>query len=610
MPIRQLSSLLASQIAAGEVVDRPASVVKELIENALDAKASEITVNIEEGGKQLIEIVDNGQGIAYDDLPLVFARHATSKIEAVQDLFALDSFGFRGEALASITAVARVSLLTRLATEETGWKQRGDQAPIVATRQPGTTITVHDLFYNVSARRKFLRSTRSEFQKIHDVFRSIALIKPEVTWTLRHQQKKVRALPATSSWHQRVCDLLGEQWKQGVVVEASAPQGPTIEGWVSPPAFSERSSHAQYLFVNQRMVKHRGISQAIKRAYLDLLHHSRFPAFVLSITVPAEQVDVNIHPAKQEVRFSEESKVLDWVYRTVKQVLSKPGPSVVTQAMTENITQVQAPHPMALADVDDDKPNRMTREYSPSSAIPQHSTPSFDASSIDHMMSTPSAMTADIAADVTVMPTPVIASPQQEAMVTMPPLGYALGQVQGVYVIAKNAEGLVVVDMHAAHERIVYERLKASYECQGIQTQAMLIPETMACDPSWVITPLLPVLKQLGFEAEQSEAGQVTLLAMPMLLAAKDAPQLFLDVLKELLAVKTHDSVTAQVYAVLSSMACHQAVRANRSLSLTEMNALLRDMEQYPHSAQCNHGRPTYVLWGMDALDRLFLRGQ
>ncbi|MCO6412735.1 MAG: DNA mismatch repair endonuclease MutL [Thiogranum sp.] len=598
MRIRQLQPQLINQIAAGEVVERPASVLKELLENSLDAGATRIEIDIEEGGKRLIRVRDDGHGIHRDDLALALSRHATSKIATLDDLEQVSSLGFRGEALPSIASVSRLVLQSRSAGDSNGWQVQGDGsektlAPEPVPHPPGTTIEVRDLFFNVPARRKFLRTDNTEQKHLEGVVQRIALSRPRVEFLVRRQRKALYHLrPGDGDAQQleRVKILLGEAFAEQVIRFEHSAAGLRLYGWVAQPTFSRSQPDLQLLFVNGRAVRDRLLTHAVRQAYQDVLYHGRHPAFVLYLELDPALVDVNAHPAKHEVRFRESRLVHDFVFRTVQRVLADVRPAA---------DQSTAPAP---------------RSPAPGAARPLHvvqqtGMPLQVSEQIGHYQRLHGA--GGNVARVAAFEEPVPAD-AGHAHEEIPPLGFALAQLKGVYILAENARGLVLVDMHAAHERISYEHLKRSYQDSGIRSQPLLVPLTLAVARSdaeeaeqrqdWFAT--------LGFEIDRNGPEQLVVRRVPSLLADADIAALVRDVLSDLRAHGHSQRVEEAVNALLSTMACHGSVRANRRLRLEEMNALLRDMERTERSGQCNHGRPTWVQISLQELDALFLRGR
>ncbi len=588
--IQPLASRLINQIAAGEVVERPASVVKELLENSLDAGAREIAIEVEQGGARLIRVRDDGCGIHKDDLALALMRHATSKIRALEDLERVQSLGFRGEALPSISAVSRLVLTSRTAQDDRGWRMEGDGRELACEPQPaahpcGTTVEVRDLFFNTPARRKFLRAERTEFTHLEDVVKRIALARFEAGITLRHNERMLYTLrPAHTPEDQarRVAALCGEPFiEQSMRVEGVAT-GLALQGWIGRPAFSRSQPDLQWLYVNGRMVRDKQVSHAVRQAYQDVLYHGRHPAFVLYLTLAPEQVDVNAHPAKHEVRFREARLIHDFVLHTLREILAQPQ---TTAGAT--IQMATAPAPAFAA-----TPHAAHRV--------QHVMPLKVQEQMDVYQSLHAAPVRDAA--------PVTEAPPGAA----PPLGYALAQLQGIYILAENAHGLVLVDMHAAHERITYERMKSALAGEGVRAQPLLVPVTLATSEreAALVEEHAAWFSALGFELDRAGLEMVVIRQVPALLCDADSAALVRDVLSDVLEHGVSMRIDNETDRILSTLACHAAVRANRKLTQAEMNALLRDMERTERSGQCNHGRPTWVQLSMGELDKLFMRGR
>ncbi|MEL6869885.1 MAG: DNA mismatch repair endonuclease MutL [Pseudomonadota bacterium] len=595
MPIRQLPDHLINQIAAGEVIERPASVVKELVENALDAGAGTIDIDIDNGGSRLIRVRDNGQGIPAGDLPLALSRHATSKITSLDDLECVASLGFRGEALPSIASVSRLSLASA---------QAGAQAARISVDggalgsvepyalQQGTRVEVHDLFYNTPARRKFLRTEKTEFHHIDLAVRRLALAHPSVAFTLRHNQRIVMQLPAAQSEDaedRRLAQMLGEAFGEAAMRIDETREGIALRGWLALPTFSRSQPDLQYTFINSRWVRDKTLMHAVRLGYRDVLFHGRHPAYVLSLAIDPARVDVNAHPAKHEVRFRDSQGVHEFVFRTVQAALAATTPGqtgVAPAAFSPPASLVtQMPAPLRTPGTEHD-----ASAHANLSALMQSA-------------SAPTLAAATAASD---------AVHDAEAQYAAPPLGFALAQLKGVYILAQNDAGLVLVDMHAAHERITYERLKADYANRNIVRQPMLVPERVALSAREVRLAEQhgQALADMGLIVEQAGPEALVLREIPTLLGARNAAQLLRDVLADFAEHGNSERTEAVTDEMLSTMACHHSVRANRTLTLAEMNALLRDMERTERADQCNHGRPTWTQLSMQALDSLFQRGQ
>lgn len=589
--IRPLPDLLINQIAAGEVIDRPASALKELMENSLDAGATDIAVQLESGGIKLLRVRDNGGGIARDELALALQRHATSKIATLDDLQCVASMGFRGEALASMAAVAQLTLTSRTAQEAHGWKVEAVDghisAPAPAAHPLGTSIELRELYFNTPARRKFLKSEPTEFAWCEEVFRRIALSHPGISFSLTHNGKTIWQLPAHTPAG-RVAAILGDEFGQAAVAVERQAAGFTLTGLAALPAYSRSNRDAQYFFVNGRFIRDKVSSHALRQAYQDILHGQRHPAFVLFLELPPERVDVNVHPAKSEVRFRDSQAIHSFLFHTVQDALAAPereaaaAPSATAPASQatpaasswlpprQQAMSLQTAEPLAFYDA------LFGRRDAPPPSAPQ------------------------------------ITPPAEPAEHGAPPLGFALAQLSGIYILAQNAHGLIVVDMHAAHERIVYERLKTAFDAQGIPTQPLLIPVTFAAEALDIATveDAQNALRQLGFDLAPISPTVLAVRAMPALLKQSQAEAAAREVLHELREFGISRALTERRNELLATLACHSAVRAHRQLTLAEMNGLLRDMEQTERADQCNHGRPTWFQLTLAELDAMFMRGK
>ncbi|HIE1460666.1 DNA mismatch repair endonuclease MutL [Stenotrophomonas maltophilia] len=627
-PIRPLPEILINQIAAGEVVERPASVVKELVENAIDAGASRVDIDLEEGGVRLIRIRDNGSGIAPEQLPLAVSRHATSKIADLDDLESVATLGFRGEALPSIASVSRFTLSSRRAHDEHGsaLQIEGGKIGEVTPRAhaPGTTVEVRELFYNVPARRKFLRAERTELGHIEEWLRSLALARPDVELRVSHNGKASRRYkPGDLYSDARLAETLGEDFaNQAVRVDHSAA-GLRLHGWIAQPHYSRASADQQYLYVNGRSVRDRSVAHAVKMAYGDVLYHGRQPAYVLFLELDPTRVDVNVHPAKHEVRFRDSRLVHDFVYRTLKDALADTRAGISVQDIGAG-----SAHP-----VDAGAAPMLSSAGASGFGLVRGAAPGAGSSGGGggfsgwrpqqplglQVADAPAAYAALYAAPAgaergaALPPMPTENGlPVTSADAGVPPLGYAIAQLHGIYILAENAEGLIVVDMHAAHERIGYERLKNAHDGIGLQSQPLLVPITLAVGEREADTAEneSETLAALGFEVTRAGPGALHVRSIPALLAHAEPEGLLRDVLTDLREHGQSRRVASARDELLSTMACHGAVRANRRLTVPEMNALLRDMEITERSGQCNHGRPTWARFSLAEIDRWFLRGR
>ncbi|HJW27377.1 MAG TPA: DNA mismatch repair endonuclease MutL [Rhodocyclaceae bacterium] len=591
--IHLLPDLLISQIAAGEVVERPASVLKELLENSLDAGSTVIQVQLEEGGVKLIRVADDGCGIARDQLALALTRHATSKIGSLEDLERVGTLGFRGEALASVASVARLTLTSRERGASHAWKLRAEPGadPEPAALMAGTVVEMRDLYYNTPARRKFLKAEGTEFAHCADAVKRIALTRPDVAFSLSHNGRNILQLAPTDS-RRRIADILGAEF-----VDASRPVDAQA-GQISLAGFAIDPTRAgkdgQYVFVNGRFVRDKVLSHALREAYQDVLHGSRQPAVCLFLSIDPGQLDVNVHPAKTEVRFRDSRGVHQFVYHAVNKALA------VTAGATPTPTMPEAREPLRPV------PGRLLPAAAPASYYP----PPRQASLGVAEPATGAYLAFARAAQAAPGQTSVAMAAQEPD--APPPLGYALAQLHGIYVLAQNARGLVLVDMHAAHERILYEKLKAAFDARQVATQALLIPAVFSADALEVAAAEehADALTELGFEIAALGPNQLGVRAVPALLQGGDPVTLARSVIAELREHGATRLAAARRNELLATMACHGAVRARRQLTVPEMNALLRQMEETERAGQCNHGRPTWTELPLGELDKLFLRGQ
>ncbi|WP_079204706.1 DNA mismatch repair endonuclease MutL [Pseudomonas sp. CC6-YY-74] len=617
--IQLLSPRLANQIAAGEVVERPASVIKELLENSLDSGARRIDVDIEQGGVKLLRVRDDGGGIAPDDLPLALARHATSKIRELEDLEQVMSLGFRGEALASISSVARLTLTSRTADAEQAWQvetEGRDMQPRVqpAAHPVGTSVEVRDLFFNTPARRKFLKTEKTEFDHLQEVIKRMALARFDVAFHLRHNGKTVLGLHEAHddvSRARRVASVCGAAFlEQALPIEVER-NGLRLWGWVGLPTFSRSQADLQYFYVNGRTVRDKLVAHAVRQAYRDVLFNGRHPAFVLFLEIDPSVVDVNVHPTKHEVRFRDGRMVHDFLYGTLHRALGDVRPEDQLAAPAA-VAGMLAPTGQAAGEFGAQGEIGLAAsllEPAPSESIWRSPGAGYQGQRAQAGVPAAEAQGAYREFFAPLSATPASLA---EGQGDVPPLGYAIAQLKGVYILAENVQGLVLVDMHAAHERITYERLKVAMASEGLRGQPLLVPESLAVSQreadcaeehaAW--------FQRLGFELQRLGPESLAIRQIPALLKQAEANRLVADVLSDLLEYGTSDRIQAHLNELLGTMACHGSVRANRRLSLPEMNALLRDMEHTERSGQCNHGRPTWTQLGMDDLDKLFLRGR
>ena len=592
--INLLDQKLANQIAAGEVVERPASIVKELIENSLDARANKITVEVEQGGVKLIRIQDDGSGILKQDLALALHRHATSKIKKIGDLENVNSLGFRGEALASISSVSRVSLLSKAREGEydAGWQidvegNIAHKSLVPVSHAEGTTIEVRDLFFNTPARRKFLKKERTEFSKIDEIIRRLSLSRFDVHVSLRHNQKIIyNLLPAKSDSEKqrRVGLLCGSKFVENSILIDTERAGLKLWGWVGLATFSRSQGDLQYFYVNGRSVKDKLVTHAVKQAYRDVLFHGRHPAYVLFLELDPSLVDVNVHPTKHEVRFRDSRFVHDFLFSSLYKSLSEVRP----------VDQLETSKELNQLNSAFDLPQKMN----------ESNVGHFNQSALSLVDGERNFLESSDKSDDF--------SRAENQRTDVPPLGYAVAQLHGVFILAQNDQGLVIVDTHAAHERITYERMKRALADEGLKTQTLLVPISIALSHTEVdyAEDNKTALLELGLEIERVSDEALVVRKVPALLRDSDIEQLVRDVISDLIKFGTTDLINSKQDDLISTMACHGSVRANRQLTIQEMNALLRDMETTERSGQCNHGRPTWVFKSLAELDKLFLRGR
>jgi DNA mismatch repair protein MutL len=596
--IQPLPDQLISQIAAGEVIERPAAVVKELLENALDAGATQITVRLEQGGIKRIAITDNGRGISSDQLSLALARHATSKIASLSDLENVTTLGFRGEALASIASVAQLKLTSRTADAAHAWEIDGTSpgSVVPSSGAPGTTIDVQDLYFNTPARRKFLKTEQTEFGHCAEVVRRIALARPDVAFSLSHNGKTI------DHWNvneiaKRSAHILGDEFANARLALEEAAGPLRLHGFVGLPTASRARADAQYFYVNGRFVRDKLLTHAVRAAYQDVLHGDRYPSYVLALELDPSLVDVNVHPSKIEVRFRDSRTVHQFVFHAVSRALAKTSATAFGEA--------PAPVPSTsdvLPWLREQRQTSFGAQLSPMLGVAQN-TASYGAlfSDPEHANRMD---TVEPAVSAFQMPT---AHQQNEH-----PLGFALAQLHGIYILAQNAKGIVIVDMHAAHERILYEQFKHALNDNAVQVQPLLIPVTFYADPVEVGTAEenQEILRTLGFDIGALSPTTLAVRAIPALLKNADAQTLARDVLRDVREFGGSRVLAERQNELLGTLACHTAVRANRALTTPEMNALLRQMEATERADQCNHGRPTWIQLALSDLDKLFLRGQ
>ncbi|TVZ40550.1 DNA mismatch repair protein MutL [Alteromonadaceae bacterium 2753L.S.0a.02] len=610
--IHTLSPRLANQIAAGEVVERPASVIKELIENSIDAGATQLDVEVESGGTKLIRVRDNGSGIYKEDLPLALSRHATSKIINLDDLEAVVTLGFRGEALASISSVARLALTSSTEQQGMGWKVEVEGREMQAKTSPaghpqGTSVEVRDLFFNTPARRKFLRTEKTEYGRIEDVLKRLALSRFELGFTLKNNGRVVhswRPAQTRAEQERRVAQICGPTFMENSVHVDIERAGLHLWGWVALPTFSRSQADLQHFYVNRRAIRDKLVSHAIRQAYQDVLYHGRHPAFVLFLELDPANVDVNVHPTKHEVRFRDSRLVHDFLFRSLHKALADVRPTADV-GESERVTQhVEAQPQQSSLGLGERRVMSPVGVPNYSSVAHREERSQSELPAAGRVREAPAVYRGDVvAAENSVHP---------EQTEELPPLGFAIAQIKGIYILAENAAGLVVVDMHAAHERITYERMKAQQQAQKIQSQPLLVPQSMAVSEKEAdqAERFANIFTNLGFEIERAGPESLLIRQIPVILNRSDVELLVRDVLSDLIEYGSSQRIQQNINEILGTMACHGSVRANRRLTLAEMNALLRDMEATERSGQCNHGRPTWSQLSLAELDKLFLRGQ
>ena len=576
MAIKKLDPGLINQITAGEVIERPASAVKELVENSLDAGAHHIQVHVEEGGQRRLTVIDDGCGIAREELGLALSRHATSKLSDADDLWRLQTLGFRGEALPSIASISRLTLTSAVEGEEHGWRLEGEAAGDEPRAHPhpcGTTVEVRDLFYNTPARRKFLRAPATEWKHIATALRRLALGHFAVTFEASHDGRRLLHYPGVGDGvteRERLEAVLGSDFAEQSTFFEESSGGLRAYGWIGLPTYSRSQPDQQYFYVNGRTVRDKVAMHAIRQAYADVLYGQRHPCYVVYLEAPPGEIDVNVHPTKMEVRFRESRRAHQVLTHGVAGAIGTVRPGEAGHEVANFRTLVNE--------------NPQVRQFPvPLSVASEGAAPRLRA-----------------ATETPVPPGDV------------PPLGFARAQLHGIYILAENTKGMILVDMHAAHERITYERLKSSRDGQGVRMQPLLVPQGLSLSEAEVacVEANQALLQSLGIEVDVTGPTRLRIRAMPALLSRADPSALVRDVVADLVEHGRSERVREQENELLSSMACHAAVRAGRQLSLDEMNVLLRDMEETERSGQCNHGRPTWVQLSIDQLDKLFMRGQ
>ncbi len=614
--IKRLSPRLANQIAAGEVVERPASVIKELVENSMDAGASRIDIDIEAGGVKLMRVRDNGVGIEQEDMPLALSRHATSKIIELDDLENVRTLGFRGEALASISSVSRLTIMSNTEEQGAGWKAQTEGRDMGVEVSPtphlrGTSVEVRDLFFNTPARRKFLRTEKTEFNHLEEVVKRQSLSRFDVGFYLNHNGRAIHALKPCASQlerERRVASVCGPAFMQNALHIDTEAAGLKLWGWVALPTFSRSQSDLQHFFVNGRVIRDKLVTHAVRQAYRDVLFHGRHPAFVLYLEVNPSIVDVNVHPTKHEVRFRDGRTVHDFLFRSLHRLLAEVRPEDQLAPASINSAEGQQG---GIAAGEFQQQQTIAWRAGTTPQRPGQSPASFREQAAGY-----SALygrgenVGSHGRSAGALGSGATMAPQEDGEV--PPLGYAIAQLKGIYILAEGEHGLVLVDMHAAHERITYERMKTARQGVGIQSQPLLVPESMAVSQREAdcAEESSNVFRDLGVGIERAGPESLVVREIPVILQDSNVEQLVRDVLSDLIEHGSSDRIEAHIDEILSTMACHGSVRANRRLTIPEMNALLRDMEETERSGQCNHGRPTWTQLSLDELDRLFMRGQ
>ncbi|HEC84577.1 MAG TPA: DNA mismatch repair endonuclease MutL [Thioploca sp.] len=647
--IQPLPKLVANQIAAGEVVERPASVIKELLENSLDAKADSIEIDIEQGGVALMRVRDNGFGIRSDELLLALSRHSTSKIRNLDDLERINSLGFRGEALASIASISRLTLSSRFHSEELGHCIRLDGIDTLSAPEPiahaiGTTLEIRDLFYNTPARRKFLRTEKTEFSHVHETIKRLALSRFDVSFKLTHNHKTLmvfKMAPHEDEQLQRVAMLCGPEFVAHVLNVNDVSGKMHLSGWITQPTYSRSQPDMQYFFVNGRIIRDKLISHAVRQAYEDVLYSGRYPSYVLYLKVEPNEVDVNVHPSKNEVRFAQSGPVHSFLVSALQKCLAQTTPSHVGpptpspqkspsqghSSSRERESSSQGPCTekglTSQGTFSSRKRESVMSEYPqkfPLGALGEKARVKGPKS--PHKTDHPSALTIrETTQAYQALQAPLLSEELLHDIFTddntapskpIPPLGYALAQLHGVYILAENAEGLVLVDMHAAHERITYEQMKSAWQAGHLSAQVLLVPISVSVSEreADIAEQHIELFNKLGFDLSRAGPEMLVVRQVPILLMDANVPVLVRDVLADLLRFGVSPRLQENMQEILATLACHTSVRANRQLSLSEMNALLRDMEKTERSNQCNHGRPTWTQLSMKELDNLFLRGR
>lgn len=592
--IETLDQTVADKIAAGEVIEKPASIVKELIENSIDAFATQISISVDEGGIKRIQIDDDGVGIYPDDLRLAVKRHATSKLKNAGDLYNVATMGFRGEALASVAAISKLTITSRVQDADSAWEleiEGGREVRFGPRARPlGTSVQVLDLFFNTQPRRKFLKTSATEFRYIADTVRTLALANPSIGFTLRHNQREVVNLVPVDEPGTRVNKILGDSFVQDSIELNVERNSMRLYGWIGSPSFTRSNSSRQFFYVNGRHVQDHLIAHAVRQAYQDVMFHGRHPMFVLFLELGPDLVDINVHPTKREVRFRESRAVHDFLMSSVHHQIrsTRPGQG---QDFTAELVSL---------DVQKEGTDRSSSAIGRELDLP---IPKYDSIAPTHH---------NLVAHPTSNKEQPFNQTSDVGREDMPPLGFAIAQLHRAYILAENADGLVVVDMHAAHERVLYEKMKKERDKHPLGAYRLLIPIEMQVDEEEadLIQESTTALSRLGLMLERDGPQTIRIREVPVLLQDTNVEQLVRDVIDELREFDASGAILKREDQILGTMACHSAVRFNRQLTLDEMNALLREMEQTENAGYCNHGRPTYRVQSLKELDRIFLRGQ
>ncbi len=601
MEIRKLPPQLVNQIAAGEVIERPASIVKELVENSFDAEASQITIDIEHGGISLIRVRDNGCGIAKNDLTLALSRHATSKISSLRDLEMITSMGFRGEALPSISAVAKLALISRKVDAESAWRVMADGSESEFLFSPdslpsGTVVEVRDLFYNIPARRKFLRTEKTEFSHLENVVKRMALSRFDVGFVMTHNQRKIvdsKPIITDLDDGKRIDWVCGPTFLQNAVRLAEEASGLKLSGWIGAPTFSRSQSDMQYFYVNRRLVKDKLISHAVRQAYQDVLFHGRHPVFILYLELDPSLVDVNAHPAKLEVRFRDSRSIHGFLFKALHGALAavRPGDQTIIETdpnpvpLSEGLSAKSVPFKPSRAEIQPSLPLRLNEQMESYELLSKEPSAYYSVTGLSRD------------------------KPDENPV---PPLGYALAHLHNIYILAESKQGLILVDAHAAHERITYEKLKHQHAQGEIPSQPLLLPLRIQVSTAeaQLAENIRDQLFKLGLEIDRSDITTLVVRSVPAQISGVDVEQLVRDMLADLQTTGSSTCIEENINEMLSSIACRGSIRAHRALSQSEMNALLREMEATENSGQCNHGRPTWIELSAKQLDAFFMRGQ